>query len=374
LVSSDSATRPANFPALTGVRAVAAYLVFFHHFPHGQWIIDHFNAFREFHVGVTIFFVLSGFLIAYRYATPTGIPSGGWRQYLINRFARIYPIYAILTIATLLVMHESSITTWVTQLTLTRGFREIWHLQGIAQGWSLTVEECFYLSAPLFFALAFNRLRWMFVASFALLLVSYALVKFTTARDVIGMPRFLLLHTFFGRSFEFVLGAAFGLFVRKKDLTQRAPIICIATWFGVLGISACIAALVPLGVGRTYGVHHPVGIILNNFVLPFFVVSLFYGLIFERSVLAQLLSTRLFVLLGKSSYVFYLIHMGVISAFTYHWIATAVDQLVIVFPHNGWYHAGYWSLFVSLNLIAIALYKWVEEPLNSWIRTNSRKR
>ena len=57
-----------NFPALTGIRAVAAFMVYIHHrnpFDEvffGKKIHDFFG---EFHVGVTIFFVLSGFLITY---------------------------------------------------------------------------------------------------------------------------------------------------------------------------------------------------------------------------------------------------------------------------------------------------------------------
>lgn len=60
--------KPAYFPALTGVRAIAAYMVFIHHyklFP-GSFVGKRmFYFFNEFHTGVTFFFVLSGFFIAY---------------------------------------------------------------------------------------------------------------------------------------------------------------------------------------------------------------------------------------------------------------------------------------------------------------------
>ena len=54
-------------PALTGIRAVAAYVVFLHHlsfFNNGTLLWQFTN---EGHIGVTIFFVLSGFLITLRY-------------------------------------------------------------------------------------------------------------------------------------------------------------------------------------------------------------------------------------------------------------------------------------------------------------------
>ena len=54
------------FPSLTGIRAIAAYMVFIHHYNTfaNKGLHDFFG---EFHIGVTLFFVLSGFLIAHRY-------------------------------------------------------------------------------------------------------------------------------------------------------------------------------------------------------------------------------------------------------------------------------------------------------------------
>ena len=50
-------------PALTGVRAIAAFLVFFHHFNQLDFPFPLRRTFNEFHMGVTMFFLLSGFLI-----------------------------------------------------------------------------------------------------------------------------------------------------------------------------------------------------------------------------------------------------------------------------------------------------------------------
>ena len=89
-----------NFPALTGVRAVAAFMVYMHHFnPFKTEIVGkniHYF-FDGFHIGVTLFFVLSGFLIAHRYFDDVDFE---FKSYLQKRIARIYPMYFILTSAT----------------------------------------------------------------------------------------------------------------------------------------------------------------------------------------------------------------------------------------------------------------------------------
>ena len=153
-------------PALTGVRAMAAYLVFISHFayvfdesfPH---IVQRFLG--EFHIGVSIFFVLSGFLITFRYYQSfDGLSKPWFMQYLKNRVARIYPMYFLLTVAafvyyfitkdeTITKGYEHPIALMLMNVTFVRGFFYQFWDTGIAQGWSLTVEECFTFRHRLYF-------------------------------------------------------------------------------------------------------------------------------------------------------------------------------------------------------------------------------
>jgi peptidoglycan/LPS O-acetylase OafA/YrhL len=82
----------------------------------------------------------------------------------------------------------------------------------------------------------------------------------------------------------------------------------------------------------------------------------YYGLIVEQSWLRNFLATDFMVLLGKSSYIYYLIHMGLTQAIVSRFL-----------PHE---HTtlGVLSQFVALNIISIMLFKFVEDPLNHWIR------
>lgn len=61
----------------------------------------------------------------------------------------------------------------------------------------------------------------------------------------------------------------------------------------------------------------------------------------------RLLSSQLLQILGKNSYVFYLIHMSFISI----WIDKNLPNIPI-------------SKLLLLNLFAIGIYKFAEEPIN----------
>ena len=367
-----------QIPALTGIRAIAAYLVFFHHFPVSQWVRGDFDYFREFHIGVTLFFVLSGFLITYRYRDALQLNHKWLITYFQNRFARIYPLYFVLIVLTLIIVQASGEFTitwreWFLNLTLVKGFFDQYKFYGIAQSWSLTVEECFYASAPLIF-LASRKGLWRPLVFFtALLAVLLALVAYVPPlTELIGPPRFILLYTFFGRFFEFLTG----MFLARQMLdgkigppaVKRFPIF---TTTGVLGIAGCVAALVLLEDEIfSYGLYHPLGIATNNLVLPLFIVVLYYGLIYERSPLRWLLATRLFDLLGKSSYAFYLIHKGVfyplLSEKTAALSGWAFGNPVAA-SVEGALNAPLLQ-FVITVLLSIAAYKLIEAPLSNLIR------
>jgi peptidoglycan/LPS O-acetylase OafA/YrhL len=342
-----------NFPALTGIRAIAAYMVFLHHFNP----INSQGSFRflykiinEFHIGVTIFFVLSGFLITYRYYNNEEMKL---KKYLLNRFARIYPLYFILTTLTFIffaLKTQFSIKEYVLNITFLRGFFDKLKFSGIAQGWSLTVEEFFYFTAPLFFICIRKSKISLVILPILIMLLGYAFVcylgnalpyGFMTSND------FMLDFTFFGRCFEFFFGMALAFVIMRQNQLFKAINF---TYFGAFMIVALVYWLSTLNSSGC-GTEMFLGKMINTLFLPLFgIAPLLYGLIKEKTILSKVLSTSIFQLLGKSSYAFYLIHMGIFSI-----VINKVST-------NLGFH------FIVLNILAILCYSILENPLNLFIR------
>lgn len=354
------------------MRALAAFLVFFHHHPVSALVWGPLEIWWELHVGVTLFFVLSGFMITWRYDRGDGARGSFWRGYFVNRFARIYPLYFALVVPTMLLFHERSPLVWFLNLTVFSCFQS-----GIPQAWSLRVEECFYLAAPLLF-LGWRRHPLVpLLAGLAVLVALVPVAMLPAAVGFLGPPRDLLLYTFFGRFFEFFVGAWLAKRIAATgtgDVERRFP---LATLGGALGIVATVAALAALRASAparyTYGLFHPAGIALNNLVLPVFIAAFYWGLVRERSPVRSLLSGRVADLLGRSSYAFYLIHFGFLRD-------VIVFRLVRLAGVAGT-TAEAWAaafvktplgLFVVVNLLAILLYEAIESPANRILRRTVR--
>lgn len=309
------------YPALTGIRALAMYMVYVQHFPPfptealGGYAIRLVN---EFYVAVIMFFVLSGFLIAERYYDR---PERSFREYLIYRVARVYPMYFLLTTAVFLIgpvamIHVSrDVDMWAVYLaniTFLRGFFQDLMLTGIAPGWTLSPEECFYFTAPLAFILikrSWTSLIWI---PLGLLLLGYLLVNLFGGGAFHGFMesnRFMRMHTFFGLAGSFFSGVAIAmLHKRYKDRTEahHFTIIGGTLTLGYIGVAAAVK-------DDHMAVYHPLGHAIVVTVLSFIGIGLLlWGLTTERTWLSMLLGNRFVGWVGDSSLTFYLLHLPLV--------------------------------------------------------------
>jgi peptidoglycan/LPS O-acetylase OafA/YrhL len=176
--AADIAAAPSSLGAgrlggFDGLRAFAALAVLFHHaailtafsrrqvelpLTHVEWPIGKY--FVHMDVGVTIFFLISGFLLYLPFVSAAfdeGSP-GSTRSYFRRRFLRIFPAYWVALIV---------ITLFIGISMPVRGGRSFFEyfflvhsydwtsdggrlFGGISQAWTLVVEVSFYLFLPLY--------------------------------------------------------------------------------------------------------------------------------------------------------------------------------------------------------------------------------
>jgi peptidoglycan/LPS O-acetylase OafA/YrhL len=343
-----------KYPALTGVRAVGATVVFFDHFP--LW--------ADLHITINVlafFFTLSGFLIARIYYEQVELRRHWLSKYFVNRFARIYPVYFLLLSIAVCLRHDFRPWVLLTNYTLTHAlFHDMDFM--IQPSWSLTVEECFYFLAPLFMLLA---KRWNFFVPFALgcLLLLAALVVSKLGIAFLGTPGFVLSTTFFGHFVEFFAGFYLALSLMKLERkgSVRAPgnRYTMAGFAGVL-----LLAIAMIVVYRRTPLNYLAIILINNFLIPFPIAVLYWGLIRENTVLSRLLSYNVVRLMGRASYSFYLLHTMMI-----HYVS-----IPYVLPAMGHRPVCVVLTFAVTWFISIALFVFYEEPVNMFIRRKFRSK
>ena len=144
-----------HIDALTGVRMLAAAGVFLSHTPSPEYLPSTLRTFMTAgYNGVTLFFVLSGFVLAWNYVDRMATLSAQamW-SFFVARFARVYPLYLlalVIAISPLLVggqplpgllRHVLAIQTWSPDVTMAFGYN--------APGWSIGVEFFLYACFPL---------------------------------------------------------------------------------------------------------------------------------------------------------------------------------------------------------------------------------
>jgi peptidoglycan/LPS O-acetylase OafA/YrhL len=167
LVEAPRSERLEYFPALDGLRALAiASVVLAHLLTAAGSLLDAQHpadrvviaaALRGW-MGVDLFFVLSGFLIT-RILLDSRAASGYYRQFYGRRVLRIFPLYYVTLVATLLVLPRVSaaFTTdpsshWVYWLYVSNVPAGLWTWWReplfLAHFWSLAIEEQFYVIWP----------------------------------------------------------------------------------------------------------------------------------------------------------------------------------------------------------------------------------
>ena len=175
-MSAALPVRPVPYlPALTGVRALAAFWVLLYHLHPA--LQDYFGAdglvlsfVRSGYQGVDLFFALSGFILAHHYAAALQpFDKKAYGHYLWARVARIYPLhlamlFTVLTMVKLAPVFGFTINratdyewdTFFQNLFLVQAWQFPAQVNWNHFAWSISAEWFAYLLAPLFVAMAWR--------------------------------------------------------------------------------------------------------------------------------------------------------------------------------------------------------------------------
>ena len=355
---------------LTGIRFYAALLVYLSHvviIPGMETLSQSILIFNAGVVGVSFFFVLSGFILTYNYAAvfSDGVSASSYKQFVLDRLARIYPVHllALLMVAPIAILSPNFPLDWRAvpfHLLLLQSWwpssTPPFYKYLNVPSWSISCEWFFYILAPMAIYCAFGNLRrWGMVGITVGYMSSLAWILLGSSEDSVRLH----FVSWFAptRFLEFVVG----VFLARLFLGQRANRIAKwASWVQVAGIFLVIvgalyrqSAVWPLWGGLLY--------------VPGSAL-LILGLAYGRGPFVAHLSRPWLKRLGMASFAFYMIH-GPLLRTTKN-----------VFFYLGW-EVKSWPLFwgvaitllILIQIAALPVYCRFETPIQRRLRTLTRR-
>jgi peptidoglycan/LPS O-acetylase OafA/YrhL len=350
--------------ALTGLRFWAAFLVFLFHvnmrtkmlfLPWPVYNIVSHGAF-----GVTIFFVLSGFLLTYSHTKdfPDGEMQEGqymWR-FMYKRFARIYPPYLVALFlfagACMLFGASPSPGVLLADLSMTEaafpGLAMQWYGSG---AWSVSIEIFFYLFFPWLLPLLLRikrpRTLWLLLAA-DIALGTFGGLSFRFWPEHVSYA--LMYATPLFRCSEFIAGMIASLLVFRFGWRMKEG-------HAIAMVAVAGAYIAGFGPKLTGFVAH------NWLVLPA-IVSLLAAMVdIKQTRFLRLLFTPSWIqYAGRVSYCFYLVQLPLFAI-------QDMRAQTHVLP--------WWSgpiTFLITCFVAALLHHYVEGPAHRWLLAKLSRR
>ena len=335
---------------LTGLRWVAAFFVYLSHTIDNDDLPQTLLKFSgNGYCGVTIFFILSAFILTVNYHERLGIRD--LFKYFIARAARILPIYYAILFFVLLKtkLQYGSIPSWSwIHLLLIQGWSSNTDVSTglIGPAWSVGVEIFFYLLFPILLFMTSRKLRNVQMSGFLIIigvvLITLFYFRFRNSDSNRWLYRFPLTRT---GDFIYGIGLA-GIYLSITKVKKFLRLASVMTYLSIGFI-----------------------VLMMYFTRPFSAISwdLLYAVpsgtlilslaINRTSYIARLLGSKVFVQLGEISFTFYLIHT------------------VIGFDHSLKNMTAFAILYYLLNIalvcaVSYSLYQFIEKPSRIYI--NSR--
>ncbi|MGQ5263841.1 acyltransferase family protein [Micromonospora sp. ZYX-F-536] len=323
-----------RFPALDGLRAIAAVIVIAFHFGGPSW------AWTSGWAGVQLFFVLSGFLITtLLLREEEGRGRVSLRSFYIRRGFRILPVYFVVLAATYALAHLNGKGSTVSDsmphyLLMVNEFAPT---LGYLHSWTIAIEWKFYLAWPLLaFVLAAASARRRLTATLLAIVGLAAMIPFTPdwpywpvhyVSILLGCLLAIVMHH--PRGYALV-----------RPLTR--PVVAVVVSIGFVAAH--------LSLHYWPATEHPrLEIMIAGYSVA---VALLLPAMLAPGLPQKLLSWRPLVFVGERSYSLYLVQQ------------LAVAVVVGLVPS---YETRGTKLFVAATVVGLLaadlLYRWVEQPM-----------
>jgi peptidoglycan/LPS O-acetylase OafA/YrhL len=374
-------TRAHHYPLMDSMRGIAVIAVVA---THTSFFVAlkgvHATQVRFGFISVTVFFVLSAFLLygPFVHARLAAEPPPSTGAYAWRRFLRVVPAYYVTLTVVALVLGFSYVFTAEgvgTYYGFAQVYRPDWVLRGLVQAWTLDVEVVFYALLPLW-AAAMRRLRASsvdqkvrqeLIACAAIVVLSLAYKVAITATGAIdghyGRPLQLNFVTFMD---DFAIGMALATLAaryhaardqpRALRLVDRFPSIAWGVGGAALGIGVVTLGLLgQVGDLRTNGAPY----VVRHYLIEVIAVGLLVPAMFgnpARGLIRRLLRNRALLYVGMVSYGVYLWHLAVLEQLE-RWDFESLGG----HPSVVWFAA---ALPISLLLATVSYYA-IERPFLS---------
>ena len=335
---------------LTFTRFLAAISIVVFHFGKKSFLFNNtivkslfFNA----DVCVSYFFILSGFVMIIAYKNKSFISA---KDYYVNRFARIYPLYFLSILLTLFLQIRTDIVDFLglfLNILMLQAWVPVEFWSFNPPGWSLSVEFFFYAIFPFLF----NRiLKKKSLKKISLLIVLFwffsqlftqILFLFYSESKLIGINGTPLLHLN-----EFLIGNLAGLFFVKKWHKREGNYdLQILMLFGLF----LIVLKIP------FQLNYLNGLLAILFIPLITLISLNNGFI------TKLFEKKVFVFLGEISYGIYILQFPIyslISAYSVKKYLQITEPTVVFFLR-----------LIVLIVVSALSYVFLEKPIMEKIKT-----
>lgn len=346
---------------LTSLRFFFAFMVFLSHLwflqdesPFLRHIYD--DIFYEGYIGVSFFFILSGFVLSYSYHDKLLSGQTKLSEFWLARWARIYPLHFLTLMISIPLSIRGDEVEWLTRFVL-----NIFLIQSFVPSddiyfyfnsvsWSISDEWFFYIMFP-FLVFLFYKTRYIKYSPILLLIIPLMLFL---AKESYHEKYFYINPLL--RLSDFLIGKfLYRLYRKRKEISilnnkNTATLMEIAS-IGVLIVFFSFHNSIPQGF--RYSVYYWIPMIF-----------LIYTFAYSKGIISQLLSNKILVYLGEISFGFYMIHMLVLRYYAY--LPKKFAFFSYIFPK------GYIEAYIVFGISLVAsmlLFRFYELPANRFIKS-----